>query len=421
MAGSPGETDDYLAGLAPVGWRLGLDRMSRLLFALGMPQRRFASIHVVGTNGKSSTTRYAAAILDSAGIPAGAYLSPHERRWSERILIGGEEIGTERLDEAIVQVRLAAEAVERGFEEGERVTQFEAVTAAAFVALAAARVRVGVIEAGLGGRLDATNVLTSKVTVLTSIGNDHTEWLGETETEIAAEKLAVLNDHSTLVLGDVSGDVEGLACETAKSRHAAVDRAEGARSRVPDEIRAPYLRRNFALALTAVELCVGPVADGVLPAAARAADLHGRMEKVEVGGVPVILDVAHNPEGAAALAEALEREASTIAPAPPVFACIAILGDKNAALMLAALVPRLAGAVFTSIPQAEVASLGRPGAASHEPSALAGLARDAGLDAVETVDDPAAAVARTLEQAAEVGGVALVTGSHYLLRYVEEG
>src|SRR5262249_6693137 len=161
--------------------------MRLLTTALGMPQHRFASIHVVGTNGKSSVTRMTAALLDAHGVRAGAMVSPHLERWSERILISGAEIGSEAFSAAVGRAAEAAEVVGRGL--GEDVTQFEVATAAGFVALAAARVGVGVIEAGLGGRLDASNTIPSRVTVLTSVGLDHTEWLGETEEEIAAEKL----------------------------------------------------------------------------------------------------------------------------------------------------------------------------------------------------------------------------------------
>ena len=169
--------------------------------ALGFPQRRFASIHVVGTNGKSSVTRMAAALLEAHGVRAGAYVSPHVSLWSERVLIGSEPIGPEEFAAAVGRTAEAARVVERTLEEGEAVTQFEMATAAAFLALALAGVEVAVIEAGLGGRLDATNVIPSRVTALTSIGLEHTEWLGGSEEEIAAEKLAVLRDHSTLVAG----------------------------------------------------------------------------------------------------------------------------------------------------------------------------------------------------------------------------
>src|SRR6478609_2628088 len=199
--------------------------MHRLCTLLGMPQHRFASIHVVGTNGKSSVTRMTAALLEAHGVSAGACVSPHTERWSQRTLIHGEEMAPEAWARAVEQVARAAEGVNRTLEEREAVTQFEAATAASFVALANARVQAAAIEAGLGGRLDATNTIPSKVTVLTSIGLDHTEWLGETEAEIAAEKLAVLRDQTILVLGEVSPEVAALAERTAREHGAKLIRA----------------------------------------------------------------------------------------------------------------------------------------------------------------------------------------------------
>ena len=147
-----------------------------------------------------------AALLERAGVATGSFTSPHAERWSERLRLGGAEIEAPAFDAAVARVAEAIPAVERRLEDGDRVTQFEALTAAAFVAFAAARVDVAVVEAGLGGRLDATNVMPSRVTALPSIGLDHTELLGETEVEVAAEKLAVLRDHSALVTGELSPD-----------------------------------------------------------------------------------------------------------------------------------------------------------------------------------------------------------------------
>ncbi len=170
--------------------------MRRLCQLLGMPQNRFASIHVVGTNGKTSVTRMTAALLEAHGVTTGAYVSPHITSWRERVLIRGEPISEEAFTRALERAEQAAEVADRTAGDEGPVTQFELLTAAAFVAFAAARVEYAVIEAGLGGRLDATNVIPSQLTVLTSVGYDHTEWLGETLEEIAAEKVAVLRDHT---------------------------------------------------------------------------------------------------------------------------------------------------------------------------------------------------------------------------------
>ena len=392
--------------------RFGLERIRRLVSVLGMPQHRFASIHVVGTNGKSSVAEITAALIEAHGRRAGAYLSPHEDRWAERIQIGGAEVEPWAFGGAVERVAAAVEAVNRALEDGDSVTQFEADTAAAFVALAAAGVEVGVIEAGLGGRLDATNVLPSRVTVLTSIGLEHTQWLGDTEVEIAGEKLAVLRDHTTLVLGPVPADVEDLARRTAAERSARLVTVRDLAPALELPTPAPYLRRNFAVALAAAEALLGSLDVERALGVAAGLNLHGRMEIV-AGDPPTVLDAAHNPAGAQALAEALPA----VAGGRPAIACLAVLADKDATGILGALAPVLGGVVATAIPAERLAAAGRPGARALAAVALADAARAAGVGWVEAVEEPAAAVARARELADAQGGVLLVAGSHYLLRY----
>ncbi len=392
--------------------------MRTLSTLLGLPQHRFASIHVVGTNGKSSTTRMIAALLEAHGVPTGACVSPHARRWCERVLIGGEEIGAAEFAAAVERAAQAAETVNGTLEEGEAVTQFELATAAAFVALAGARVKAAAIEAGLGGRLDATNTIPSKVTVLTSVGLDHTEWLGDTEEEIATEKLAVLRDQTTLVLGRVSPAVAALAERVARER--------GARLIVaPDDpgpgielhVAGAFQRRNFALACAAAEAFLDAELDAErVRAVAVEVEVPGRLQRV-ADDPPVLLDAAHNPDGARALAEALaalplDRVRSLSGSAPQtanagvkVVACLAILADKDAKAMVEALAPILARAVCTEVPAS------RP---SFPATDLARLCGDAGLP-VEVEPDLAAAVARGRGLARAAGGVLLVAGSHYAL------
>ena len=411
-AWSAEQAEDYLSSLQPLGIRFGLERISKLVSVLGMPQHRFASIHVVGTNGKSSVAEITAHLLEAHGTSAGAYLSPHDERWRERVRIRGAEIAPEAFAAAVERVAQAVQTVDRSLEPGESVTQFEADTAAAFVALAAARVDVGVIEAGLGGRLDATNVLPSRVTVLTSVGLEHTEYLGDTEVEIATEKLAVLRDHTTLVLGPVSRDVAEVARRTAASHSARLIDVRDLGPGVSLPTAAPYLRRNFAVALAAADAMLGGLDPERVAGVAAGLELHGRMEVIE--GDPVtVVDAAHNPAGAAALAEALPA----VAGGRPVVAGLAVLADKDAEAMVGALAPVVAGVVATEIPGDRLAAAGRPGARALGAHALADAAREAGIGWVEEVPDPAAAVARARSVAQAQGGVLLVTGSHYLLRY----
>jgi len=394
--------------------------MRTLSTLLGLPQNRFASIHVVGTNGKSSVTRMVAALLEAHGVSAGACVSPHAARWSERVLVHGEEIGADEFAAAVERAAVAAEVVNRGLEEGEAVTQFELATAAAFVALAAARVEAAAVEAGLGGRLDATNTIPSKVTVLTSIGLDHTEWLGDSEEEIAAEKLAVLRDHSTLVLGSVSPAVAALAEQTAAARSAKLIVAP--EDPGPEiQLRAPggFQRRNFALACAAAEAFLGELDREQVAAVAAGLKVPGRLEEVP-GDPAVFLDAAHNPDGTAVLAEALPE----VAAGRPVISCLAILADKDAKAMIEALAPALAQAVCTELPSADGPKCGprvhisarRPG---FEAAEMVRACIEAGVPA-EAEPDFGAAVARGKALALESGGVLLVTGSHYALAPARE-
>src|SRR5262249_40157707 len=208
----------YVESLSP--WPkdgFGLDRIEALLTELGEPQLRYPSIHVVGTNGKSTVTRTIEALLERDGLAVGAYVSPHVRGWSERIRVRGGEAD---FDAAIERVRAAAERL--------GATQFELVTAAALAEFTAAGVDVAVVEAGLGGRFDATNVLRSPVQVLTNVSLEHTEVLGTTRPPIAAEKLAVVRPGATVVLAGPAGEGGAPAHRAARVMTAARGQHAGA-------------------------------------------------------------------------------------------------------------------------------------------------------------------------------------------------
>ena len=185
----------WLESLSPWPEEFGLGRMRALLSELGEPQRAYPAIHVVGTNGKSTATRRAAAFLQREGLSTGAYTSPHVSGWSERIQVDGEDAD---LEQALERVRGPAERL--------GATQFEVLTAAALAEFAASQVDVAVVEAGLGGRLDATNVLDARIVVLTNVALDHTNVLGETREQIAAEKLAVVSPGATVIVGEPEWD-----------------------------------------------------------------------------------------------------------------------------------------------------------------------------------------------------------------------
>jgi dihydrofolate synthase/folylpolyglutamate synthase len=425
------DPEAWLAGLDRLGWRFGLERIRRLTDLLGMPQRRFASIHVVGSNGKSSVAQMTAALLEEHGVVTGTYLSPHLERWSERIQLRGREIGAEPFAEAGQRVAEAAATLDRALAaagetgpagEPERVTQFEAATATAFQAFAAARVDVAVVEAGLGGRLDATNVIPSKVTVLASVSLEHTDLLGETEEEIAAEKLAVLRDRSTLVVGRLSESVDELAEAVARERSArlvrvgeTLDAGDGdaavAAPGVPSSVAGAYQRRNFAVAMAAASAFLDrPLDPEAVERAAAGARIPARLEQRD-GDPPLILDAAHNAAGMRALAESLPE----LAGERRVVAVVAALADKQPSDLVAPLIPVADVMVCTEIPAAALEGVGRPGARSHPAGELRDAVRAAGGEA-EAVASADQALERARELARARGGVVLATGSFYLVR-----
>ena len=391
MTWSQERAEEHLLSLELFGMRFGLERMRRLLTALGSPQERFAAVHVVGTNGKSSTVRMTAALLEAHGVRTGSYLSPHLVRFAERIRIADEDLPGAAFGAAIERAAAAAAKVDRTLTGGERVTQFELLTAAALDELARREVEVAVVEAGLGGRWDATNVLGAGVCVLTNVGLEHTRWLGPTIADIAREKLAVVRPDATLVLGDVDDEVLALAQQT------------GARIVHAEPLDIPlrgYQRRNFEVAATAAQAQTGGqiLPSSIAEVAARVR-VPGRLQVVDQDPLTV-LDGAHNPSGMAALAAALpdvvgERD---------LVAVVSVLDDKDAAGMLRALIGKCRAMVFTASRNPR----------ALPPATLASLAEQLSGPTTEVVRDPHAAVRRARELAGPDGAV-LATGSIYLV------
>jgi dihydrofolate synthase/folylpolyglutamate synthase len=356
----PSAAETWLEELSPWPEEFGLGRMRALLAALGDPQRAYRAIHVVGTNGKTTTARLAEAILEAEGLRVGTYTSPHVTGWAERIRIGAKEVD---LEPALERVRPDAERVQ--------ATQFEVLTAAALAEFAAAGVDVAVVEAGLGGRHDATNVLRAPVVVLTNVSLDHTDVLGQTREAIAAEKLAVVQPGATVVLGEPEWE------EAARAAGAAAVVGTG--------------RSNLALAHAAVESFLGGPVD---PHPAEAVELPGRLEHVSESPLE-IWDGAHNLAGVGHL---LAR-----VPTAEYVLVVSVLVDKDVRGMLAAL-----SALGSSL----VATSSSSSRALPSPD-LARLAQEY-FSRVVAVDDPREAVGRARREAGEQGAV-LVTGSLYLL------
>jgi dihydrofolate synthase/folylpolyglutamate synthase len=371
-----------------------------MMTALGHPQRRFDSIHVVGTNGKSSTTRMIEAILHQHGLRTGAYLSPHLASYWERIRVDEMDLEPAAFAAAVARAAHAADLVDRSLSEGERVTQFELLTAAAYSELGARGVAVAAVEAGLGGRYDATNVIPSKVQVLTSVALEHTRWLGPTITDIGNEKLDVVQEGATLVLGaGLHPDADAVAEAVAAERHARLVRAP---AEPGVEVGAPgaFQRRNFALARTAAEAYLGHLDQAAVATAAAEVRVPGRLQ-VLAGNPPVVMDGAHNPEGAEALAESLPE---VVGRRRPLVAVVSILDDKDAAGMLSTLIEHCDALVFTRSQNPR----------ALPPPTLLSLSQQLKGPPGEIVSEPRRAVERARGLAGE-GGAVVVTGSIYLI------
>jgi dihydrofolate synthase/folylpolyglutamate synthase len=404
------DAERHLRSLELFGMRFGLDRMRRMMTALGSPERRFASIHVVGTNGKSSTTRMIAAILQRHGLRTGTYTSPHLISYTERVQIGERDLDSDAFAAAISRAARAAEHVNHTLAGDDHVTQFELLTAAALWAMAEQQVQVAVVEAGLGGRYDATSVIDSRVTVLTNVGLEHTRWLGPTVKDIAEEKLAVLRPDTVLVLGDeLAPEALAVAERVAGEQNARIVPADGTSGKTRLAASGPFQRRNFALARAAAEtylreLGVEPREEAVRRAEAETV-VQGRLQIV--GEDPLtVLDGAHNPDATRALIEALP-EILDASPPRPLALVLGVLEDKDAASMLRALLGRCERAWFTAPPSSRALS----------PAALESLARQLGFDTVVCEPEPARALAEAQRWARGrgAGAAVLATGSVYLV------
>jgi dihydrofolate synthase/folylpolyglutamate synthase len=390
-----------LDALERFGIRLDLVRMRALMAALGDPQAGLAAVHVVGTNGKSSTTRMCAAALAASGLRVGAYLSPHIVGLEERVQVDGVPLAPAEFDRVAAHVLDAADRV--GGELGESPTQFEVLTAIALVAFAEHEVEAACVEAGLGGRLDATNVLDARVVGVTNVGLDHTALLGDTPLAILGEKVAVVSPGAIVVLGDLSDELVSAATADATARGARELRRVGADDLVTAAglLPAGYQRPNAALALSCARAFLEPLPLDL--AAARAAIAGaappGRLE-LRPGRPLELRDGAHNPHGMQALVAELD---ATLGDLRPRVAVVGLQADKDGTGIVELLAPHVDRIVATTS--------GHAGALA--PTAIATLAEAAGVPA-EGCDDPVAARLRARELAGPDGAV-VICGTLYLL------
>jgi dihydrofolate synthase/folylpolyglutamate synthase len=401
----------YLSALeVSAGWDLKLDRMQAALARRGHPEARWPAVHVAGTNGKGSTAAMLDAVLRAAGWRTGLYTSPHLVDFTERIRVGGRTIPRATVVERVARLRTELDAA------GIALTHFEFATLLAFEWFADVGIDVGVIEVGLGGRLDATNLVCPVATAITSIGIDHVEYLGHDVAAIAGEKAGILKPGVPLALGAVPPEAERVIRARAAAVGAPVLRAgtdavlEGADGglvfRGPGArwdglrlgLRGAFQRANATVALLALAAArdrfpcpVAAVRDGL-------ADVRWPGRLAVVGDRPLlVLDGAHNADGIATLV----RELPAVVRGRPVDLVFAVMADKDWTAMLAPLLPCVRRAVVTRV--------GRRGAV---PAAIA--AAVAGRVPVDAVDDPRAALGVALARA-EADAAVLVTGSLFLV------
>lgn len=292
---------EYLHSLAPLGMTGDLENMNRLLSAFGNPERKFRTIHVVGTDGKGSTAFYLANILSAHGVRTGLYTSPHLVNVRERIRIDGNPIAEEDFDRIMQKIREASESLR------VRVSFFEALTLACFLFFAEKNVDCAVVEAGLGGRLDSTRTACGKLAALSSVGLEHTEILGDTEEKILKEKLGILSPDSTVLVGKIHPELIRVADEFVRKIPAKLFCPE-----VVEDLKVPnpghHYVENASLSFAAAREFLKERFDETLARNAIENSLWlGRMQKLidGNGNFRWLLDGAHNPHAAKRLAEAL--------------------------------------------------------------------------------------------------------------------
>jgi len=390
--------------------RVGLEPMRDLAARLGDPQKSFRSIHVAGTKGKGSVSALIEVALAHAGLRVGRYASPHVERITERVSVQGHDVDEPTLARALDLALNAYEAARNAVTPAANATWFDLLTAAAFIIFAETQREWAVIEVGLGGRLDSTNIVNGEIAVVTNIALEHTEILGDTRAAIAGEKVGILKPGAVLITSLSADDEAGRVLQTR------VDELGARVKRTRVDPSAAIEQINLALAAAVLgELrrkgisgrSGEPVGAALLDADTRAAArLPGRMERfdLEVGPrrLPVVMDGAHVPFNIGAvlrdLALAPDLSGSCVA-------IVALAADKDAKGFVAELAGRAATVLFTDLPGS---SRGRP------PVELQALAESLGLTS-EVEPDAKRALKRGLELAARANAWLLVTGSLYLV------
>jgi dihydrofolate synthase/folylpolyglutamate synthase len=390
--------------------RVGLEPMRDLATRLGDPQKSFRSIHVAGTKGKGSVSALIEAALAHAGLRVGRYGSPHVERITERVSVGGHDVDEPTLARALDTALDAYEAARTAATPAVNATWFDLLTAAAFLIFREAAIEWAVIEVGLGGRLDSTNIVDGEIAVVTNIALEHTEILGHTRAAIAGEKVGILKPGAVLVT------TLGADDEAGRVLQARADELGSRIKRTRVDASAPIEQINLALAAAVLgelrrkgvtgrsgEPVGATLLDGDTRAAAR---LPGRMERfdVEIGRrrLRVVMDGAHVPFNIGAVLRDLAQIAEL---SGPCVAIVALAADKDAEGFVAELAGRASAVIFCDVPGS---SRGR------SPVELKALAEALGLTS-EVEPDATRALKRGLELAARANAWLLVTGSLYLV------
>lgn len=410
---------DAMKSMAP-----SLHRMQALMDALDHPELKVPAIHITGTNGKTSVAKIASSLLGASGLKVGTYTSPHLVSMTERVALNGVSISNEEFGDAFDHLATYLEVVEGRL--GERLTYFEVMTALFFLWAADTPVDVAVIEVGLGGRWDATNVVEAPVAVITNIGLDHTSLLGD-RPSTAAEKSGIIKRDASVVTAELDPAMleiiggNASRCDATMitfgrdfslgdnkvafgGRYLSVETRDRTYGGLFLPLHGAHQAVNAATALQAVDafLPEGSLSDEVVAEGFGAVVARGRLETVRTGredGIPVVLDVAHNPDGLAALVKAL---AEAFAFERVVFV-VGILSDKDHAGMIAELT-RLPSAVIFTQPAF---------ARSESPEKLQQIANELGCPSALEPDVAKAVDAAFAEAAPR--DLICVTGSHYVV------
>lgn len=409
--------------------KFSLSEIGILLAALGNAHHRFPSVLIAGTNGKGSTAATLASILQESGLRTGLYTSPHLTRPNERLRIDGIEIADDAFAALYFRVHDTAQQLVLDARLAQMPSFFETLTAMAFLYFAEAAVQIAVLEVGMGGRLDATNIVDPLLSIITDISLDHTEWLGSTIAAIAHEKAGILRPHGTLVtlpqhpeanqaLGEVAVElaVRGVSATpympsiAHKPGAPYTVEALGAAIPIDSPLHGAHQHRNVALAIAAAAELATTHGYPITPAAI-AKGIHqtrwpGRLESIQThaseSSAPMqwVLDVAHNPAGAWALRSGLRDEFAALGDAHPRTLIFSCLRDKPVAEMAQILFPLFDKVLFAPIHSARA-------------TPIADL-----LAAAEATGTPAVAVesaAQAIDQARAAGGIVVISGSVYLV------